>query len=768
METTKRPTSGFFSLFFSENRKPKTENRIARPLAPLVLAYGAATLAGQVLILREILVLAQGQELKLALGLSCWLFWTGLGSLMGGWLASRRAPGPAPLAVLLAFLAWLLPGTLLMARALPTLAPQALGQSLPPISALLLFLALLAPFCLVSGSVFPYAAAAWRSREPLGATGRVYGLEALGAALGVSLLHIFLVGQCSSLTLGLGAGFGLTLIAWVLAPPSGWTARLGFGASLLALGASLVFSPALERFSRQAQWPGRTVIAAADSPYALLTATREAEQMSFFANRVWHFTHPDPYSAEMAVHLGLLQHRHPRKILLLGGGAAGLIPEALKTTSISRIDYVELDPDLVRLVERLVPEAAALPLRDPRVGLIFQDARRFLATGKSRYDVILMNLPEPGSAQLNRFYTREFFATVARRLEPQGVFSFTLTGGETGLNPLRASYLALTYHTLAQIFPEVLVFPGERVRFFASPSPGLLVRDPQVLTARLAERGLNLHYVRDYYLVADLSVPRQEYVRRLLTRHPPEINTDLTPQSFLYDLILTGALEGLPVKEVLLALKKISPLWLWSGLGLAGLLGLAVLRRRPNGVYLAQVLIMGLGAMALEVIVLILCQIHLGLLYRQLGLLIAAFMAGMGAGSAWGVRRAARGRATPLALAVCQGGLAGLALLMALALPRLAASGYLPPELVLQVLYLVILFSAGFAGGGVFSLSSSLWQKHRPATPWRDGLFYAVDLLGATLGSLGLSLVVLPVWGLVPALFAVALFQVWALILLWV
>jgi spermidine synthase len=55
-----------------------------RGLNSLVLAYGAATLAGQVLILREILVLAQGQELKLALGLWCWLVWTGLGSLLGG------------------------------------------------------------------------------------------------------------------------------------------------------------------------------------------------------------------------------------------------------------------------------------------------------------------------------------------------------------------------------------------------------------------------------------------------------------------------------------------------------------------------------------------------------------------------------------------------------------------------------------------------------------------------------------------------------------
>ena len=345
-----------------------------RTAAPLVLAYGAATLAGQVLILREILVLAQGQELKLALGLWCWLVWTGLGSLLGGWLAGRRPVSPATLASLLAVLALLLPGTILLARALPTLAPGVIGQALPPLSALVLFLALLAPFCLVSGCFFPFAAAVQRASEPLGAAGRVYACEALGAGLGVCLLQLFLIGRFPAFTLSLGVGVCLTLIILIAAPPRGLAGRLALGAAFLAMAASLVFSPALEKFSREIQWPGRQVIAALDSPYAFLTATREAEQESFFANRVWHFTYPDPYSAEMAVHLGLLEHPDPRKVLLLGGGAAGLIPEALKDKNISRIDYVELDPDLVRLVQQLVPEAAALKGQDPRVHLIFEDA----------------------------------------------------------------------------------------------------------------------------------------------------------------------------------------------------------------------------------------------------------------------------------------------------------------------------------------------------------------------------------------------------------
>ena len=331
---------------------------------------------------------------------------------------------------------------------------------------------------------------------------------------------------------------------------------------------------------------------------------------------------------------------------------------------------------------------------------------------------------------------------------------------------MRAGYLAITYHTLKAIFPDVLVFPGERVRFFASPTPGLLVRDPKILTERLTERGLKLRYVRSYYLLADLSIPRQEYVRQLLEEQPAGINTDLSPQSYLYDLIITGAREKLPLKQVLLALKSLPPLWPWAILGMVGMVGLATLRRRPTGVYLAQVLVMGLGTMALEILILVLCQVHLGLLYRQLGLLVAAIMVGMGLGSTWGVRLAARDKAAPAVLAACQGALALLALFLALTLPSLAKAGYLPPDVLLQAIYLALLFMAGFAGGGVFALAASLWHQGRPASAWRDGLFYAVDLLGATLGSLGLSLVVLPVWGVVPALWGLAGLHAWATMLL--
>ena len=68
-------------------------------LQGVVLVYGAGAMISQVLILRELMVLAQGQELKLALGLWAWLLWAGLGSLAGGRRqcarSSRCGAGPA-------------------------------------------------------------------------------------------------------------------------------------------------------------------------------------------------------------------------------------------------------------------------------------------------------------------------------------------------------------------------------------------------------------------------------------------------------------------------------------------------------------------------------------------------------------------------------------------------------------------------------------------------------------------------------------------------
>ena len=340
--------------------------RITR-LQGIVLVYGAGAMISQVLILRELMVLAQGQELKLALGLWAWLLWAGLGSLAGGRRHWPEAPGAGlgRLGGLLALLGLMLPATILAARSLPSLASLPLGQSLPLSTTFLLFVLLLAPVGLVSGYFFPGAVQVLAADSPQRAAGRAYYLETLGAALGVLLLQLFLVGRYANLSLGLAMGLGLALAPWLLARPRSLAARVALGLNLLVLAAAVLFAPRLEVASRSWEWPGRQVIATVDSPYALLSAHREAEQISFYANNLWQFTYPDPLTAEHQVHLGLLEHPQPRRVLLLGGGVAGLGAEILKTRTVTSLTYVELDPYLVRLAQGLAAGGGRSLARPP-------------------------------------------------------------------------------------------------------------------------------------------------------------------------------------------------------------------------------------------------------------------------------------------------------------------------------------------------------------------------------------------------------------------
>jgi spermidine synthase len=251
-----------------------------------------------------------------------------------------------------------------------------------------------------------------------------------------------------------------------------------------------------------------------------------------------------------------------------------------------------------------------------------------------------------------------------------------------------------------------------------------------------------------------------------LSQQPPEVNTDLNPRCYFYDLVLSGIQEGMPVKEIFLYLRGLPAFIPWAALGLGTVLLGALVRRRRGPLYLYQVLVMGLGTMALEIVVLILYQVHLGYLYRQMGILIAAFMGGMAAGGAVGARLADRPQAGVRLAAGLQGGLACLAVLLALLLPRVSGLALPAWETLTQAGYALVLAAAGFGGGGIFALSAGLWAQARPVAGAKGGVLYAADLLGATLGTLGVSLLVLPVWGILPALYLVAALHAGAALML--
>jgi len=109
---------------------------------------------------------------------------------------------------------------------------------------------------------------------------------------------------------------------------------------------------------------------------------------------------------------------------------------------------------------------------------------------KSGYDVVIVDLPDPESVQINRFYTKEFFQEVSKILKPKGVFSISLAGGENLLSPEAQSLNSVTYNTLSEAFEHLFIVPGATQYYIASRFPLDADYFEQIEKRGIAEHGV--------------------------------------------------------------------------------------------------------------------------------------------------------------------------------------------------------------------------------------------------------------------------------------
>ena len=736
---------------------------------PFLAAFGAGLAAtmGQVVVLRELLVLFSGFELAAGVVLASWLFWTAVGSYFAGRLLRNRAPTLKTLAQLLILFALIFPATLILVRAARPLWGIGLGEFPTLLQMLGICFVCVSPLCLVSGSLFSaaWAAAAGIDRaRPIG----VYLAEGVGAAVGGLILYFILFPFFSML------GTTLAVSAFLVAPAGVFVffspARGGAGAKVLFFMAAgflavfYFFAPGLEMKTRIWQW-GPDVLTVLDTPYQNLAATRTKGRVTVFAGGAWQFTENDPATSEHAVHLALLQHPKPRHVLLIGGDPYGMGREILKHPSVQSLDFVDQDPGLVDLVERLLPDAHKTAASDARLTLFHEDAAMFVGTSRKKYDVVLMNLGDPVSAQGNRFFTHEFFKRVQGILKPAGLFSFAAASSPDALGPLQARHLRTIYATLKSAFPFVSVYPGDQARFFATDTQGLFVREPEELVQRIQARNLDLVYVREYYLFDFLSPFRLDALESTLeqkTSPPAPVNQDFEPACYLNSLLLWGLQLGFGLETALLWLSNVGPLGFWGFVGGASLLVAFVFRggrAAPRRAVMAGVFVVGGAGIVLEIVLFLSFQILAGNLYSKLALIIAAYMAGLALGAGLGVGACSRNPNPRYALS---------RLILVQALVCLALAATMPFFLFLKTIETqgVFCFSLVFSGlgflfgmlGGLhFALAIKALAGSRVPDAGLGGGLYAWDLLGAMLFSLLTSLVLIPVFGFRAALTALGL-----------
>jgi len=734
---------------------PAVGGRASLGLRAILALIGFNAVVAQVVLMRGLLVLFYGNEVSLGIMLATWLLWTAAGSaLMGrllvGWNA-RRVLASLQVLIALAF-----PATIFALRAGKGLLQPVPGQVTGPGVMLATSLAALAPFCLMSGALFAAGSRVYATdtgASTFSATGSVYLLEAAGSGVGGLLASVFLVRWLNPFEIAAVLAL-LNLMAAICLLARGSKRRAMAG--LLLVAGFYVFPAAsarLERLSLARLWRGFELVATRNSVYGNLAVVGTRGTRSLFENGLILFSVPDPLAAEEAVHYALLEHPAPVTLLLVGGGVNGSLAQALGHPSVRRVDYVELDPTVLELARKYFPEEWPRLEADPRVHVHSVDGRLFLKTTAQKFDVIIVNLPDPQTAQLNRFYTVEFFREAAEKLNAGGLLSFQLRAAEDYISPELGEFLRCINRTLGEVFPEVRAIPGETVHFFAARQPGVLAAGPEELMARLRARNLHASYVREYYIPFRMMPDRMLQLEQQI--HPERgapVNRDFAPIAYYFDVVLWSTRFNVAYRTLFQSVARVD-FQLVMGVGavllLAMVAGGRIARshsRRPAaaGVCAAA---MGFTSMALEVLLLLGFQAIYGYVYHQLAIIIAAFMAGMALGSWSSLRQPASG-----------GDMKTLAWLQVLgaALPLLAyglfawfAQFKSGPGLILvsKLVFPALAVGCGLVGGYQFPIASRVFfQNRREARS--VGTVYALDLLGACAGALLPSIYLIPVFGL--------------------
>ncbi len=457
----------------------------------------------------------------------------------------------------------------------------------------------------------------------------------------------------------------------------------------------------LDEWAWRMQWhhfaPGYELVEVRQSKHGMISVVRHEDQYSFYQSGHLVFSTAGPRTVSPGMeeqeavefaHLAMVQHPQPERVLLIGGGLRGLLREIVQHP-VESIDYIELDEVLTKAARHYVPAATLNALNDPAVNLIHGDGRLFVKTARQSYDIIIIDIPDPATAVLNRYYTREFFAEAAGLLAPGGV----LVTGAVSTPDLRGTAVAnrntTIYHTLSAVFNRVLTAGDHFLMYFAANEPGRISLEPAVLKERYMNRDIRTEGFSPYHYRAILEEGQLRRVNQIVRNHgrsskahlkgpdalplfpplpdtqdnmdagmPPVqedffVNTDFRPIGYFYSLMFWDEVTRPAADNTLRWLLHLQWWWILP-FCVVPLLIVCILRAvyragvkrtRQSGpeasgsgphkgfAILFTVFTTGLSTMALQIALLFSFQSIYGFVYETVGFIIALFMCGLSTGA---------------------------------------------------------------------------------------------------------------------------------------
>ncbi len=748
-----------------------------------ILAMGFSGIVAEVLLLRELLIVFSGNELCIGIIFANWLILEAFGCFFLGRIAEKSKYTLETFTVISILFSFSLFTAIFLTRIMKRVIGIAIGESIGFVPMLYSSFLILFPVSILHGALFPLCCRMYFmfSGQDESSAGKVYAYETVGTIIGgivctylfIPYLHTFQ----ASIVLAI-----LNVIVCLVVLASSWKIGLFQKTVLVFLSVLLFFSgfvvftghmDRLHHHSIQTQWKNLNIVHYQNSQYGNICVIENEGQYIFFQDGIPDIITPIPDLAfiEEFVHLTLLAHPEPAKLLILSGGAGGIIKEAFKHPSIETIEYAELDPLLLDLLRKFPTPLTESELNDSRVKITHVDGLLFLKTTQNKYDFIFVGIMEPSNLQANRFFTKEFFSLVKKRLNKEGILVLGLPGSLMYVNDELKNLNSCIFHTLKRVFPYIRVIPGDgKNLFLSSDSQNILKIDRKQIIERLYQRNIRANVIVPWHLEKKLHHGWQDWFSRFLEGSSQKINSDFKPLGLFYSITHWNALYAPSLSGLFSQFERIN-LRIIVLLFVFFLLLYVVFRLKHRRSFQAgiplSIITTGFAGMIFSLMIIFTFQSMYGYVFSWIGLLVSFFMAGAACGAMLATKVLTQIKnCFRLFIKI---DLAIICFSFGWPFIFLAVRAYLDsPDVFVffKMFFLIIACICGLLIGSQFPLANRIYLRSSTSLSETAGLLYASDLLGGWFGGIVGAVVLLPVLGLTGTCITVGLLKLTSFIVL--
>ena len=676
-----------------------------------IIIIGITTVITQIILLREFLSVFFGNELVMGIILANWMLLTGAGAYLGKFFKNFKNK----ISIIITFqvvLAIMPVVTVFLLNVLKN-AIFPVGSMVGLTDIIYGSFVLLIPLCISSGITFTVFSTIISENSNSNRINNVYYLESFGSLFGgiiFNFLLLFFFSAFHILTIILTINF---LAATLLAITMKMKLHGIIIPVIFLFSLTIIMKYDFESTSLKYLYKGQDIIYLEENQYGKLLVSKTDEQLNFYENGVSLFSTNNIIENEESVHYAMVQHFNPKNILLISGGISGSIQEILKY-DIDNVDYLELNPGIIDVgyLFGYIPETRKL-------NIISKDARLFIKKTQNKYDVVLVNLPEPTTARINRFYTYEFFSELKKKLNKDAVISISLGSSQNYLSKEEINTNSIMFNTLKTCFKNVIIIPGNKNFYLASDA-----KLSQQITYLIKNKHIENEYVNDNYLDDELLIQRSNFIQNSLSTEVG-INKDFKPVSYYRQLLLWMSY----FKDNVLIISIVVFIILVFILLKINIISLGLFAG-------------GFAASSLEIIILISFQIIYGYVYHITGIIITLFMAGLAIGSFFLPKLfKVINKNLFIRLQFCIG-------IFSIILPFIiiACNIFDLETAILHTIFYLLTLLISMMTGLQFAIATKIRKSKIPSLAAES---YSSDLLGSAIGALLTSALLIPLLGII-------------------